>query len=128
MSTTPQISHSQRARRYRRKLVDLLGKAEPVCRLIARQAEMSEIDASNRVLADEIYLIRQQLQVEKEFNLQFAERPSNTDVHDEIEIVDGSDIDRLTDELRARGGADAILGRFLADKLGEYWATFDSVS
>jgi hypothetical protein len=48
--------------------------------------------------------------------------------HDEIEDVDGSDVDRVLNELDARGGADAILGRFLRDKLLEYWATVDPTS
>jgi hypothetical protein len=47
---------------------------------------------------------------------------------DEIETVDGSDIDRVLGELYARGGSDAILGRFLRDKLAEYWATVDPES
>ena len=47
------------------------------------------------------------------------------DLWDEIESVDGSDIDRVLNELKGRGGADAVLGRFLRDKLAEYWATVD---
>lgn len=47
---------------------------------------------------------------------------------DEIEGVDGSDVDRVVNELVARGGADAILGRFLRDNLSEYWATVDPES
>jgi hypothetical protein len=47
---------------------------------------------------------------------------------DEIESVDGSDIDRVLNELSERGGADAILGRFLRDKLAEYWAEVDPES
>ena len=47
---------------------------------------------------------------------------------DEIEDVNGSDIDRVLNELKARGGPDAILGRFLCDKLREYWATVDPES
>jgi len=49
-------------------------------------------------------------------------------LHDEIETVDRSDIDRLLAELNKRGGAYAILGRFLQDKLAEYWATLDPES
>lgn len=49
-------------------------------------------------------------------------------IWDEIENVDGSDIDRVTVELMERGGTDAILGRFLRDKIAEYWATVDPVS
>lgn len=47
---------------------------------------------------------------------------------DEVEAVDGSDIDRVVNELVARDGADAILGRFLRDKLAEYYATVDPVA
>lgn len=47
---------------------------------------------------------------------------------DEIEDVDGSDVDRVVNELIARGWPDAILGRFLRDKLSEYWSTIDPES
>ena len=47
---------------------------------------------------------------------------------DELEGVDGSDVDRVTNELIARGGADAVLGRFLRDKICEYYATVDPES
>ena len=52
----------------------------------------------------------------------------DSDFWDEIEAVDGSDIDRVVNELIARGGADAILGRFLRDKIAEYYATVDPES
>ncbi|HEX7313317.1 MAG TPA: hypothetical protein VF297_05325 [Pyrinomonadaceae bacterium] len=48
--------------------------------------------------------------------------------YDELEDVDGSDVDRVTAELIARGGPDAILGRFLRDKIAEYYATIDPES
>ena len=54
-----------------------------------------------------------------------SEIQNDGEVWDEIETVDGSDIDRLINELNTRGGADAILGRFLRDKLNEYWSTVD---
>ncbi|MDQ3802517.1 MAG: hypothetical protein M3416_01480 [Acidobacteriota bacterium] len=47
---------------------------------------------------------------------------------DEIEDVDGSDLDRVVNELIERGGPDAILGRFLRDKVAEYYATVDPES
>lgn len=44
---------------------------------------------------------------------------------DELDGVDGSDVDRVVNELIARGGADAVLGRFLRDKVAEYYAAID---
>jgi len=59
-------------------------------------------------------------------------RMSIQELHESIgfedSLVDGSDVDRLLNELSARGGADAILGRFLRDKLAEYWSTVDPES
>lgn len=43
-----------------------------------------------------------------------------------LDGVDGSDIDRVVNELIARGGADATLGRFLRDKISEHNADVDS--
>jgi hypothetical protein len=44
---------------------------------------------------------------------------------DELDGADGSDIDRMVNELIARGGVDATIGRFLRDKVSEFYATVD---
>jgi len=44
---------------------------------------------------------------------------------DELGDVDGSDVDRVVSELKARGGADAVLGDFLWRKIIEYYTTVD---
>lgn len=48
-----------------------------------------------------------------------------TELHDEIDTVDGADIDRVLAELRQRGGAHAILGQFLNEKFCDHWAEID---
>jgi hypothetical protein len=57
-----------------------------------------------------------------------AKADSESIFHDPIEGVDGSDVQRVLKELVARGGPDAILGKFLADALNDYWSTVDSWS
>lgn len=47
---------------------------------------------------------------------------------DELDGVDGSDVERVTRELIDRGGADAVLGRFLRDRVSEYYAAVDPES
>lgn len=57
-----------------------------------------------------------------------SDEPTTDIFDDEIEDVDGSDVERVVNELTARGGPDAILGRFLRDKLAEYYTAVDPES
>lgn len=61
-----QITDEQRAARYRRKLQDLCDKADDVCRMIAQDFDAS---TAARILADEVDLVRRQLEVEEQFKL-----------------------------------------------------------
>lgn len=47
------------------------------------------------------------------------------DLEHELENLDGSDVDRVVNELIGRGGPHAILGRFLREKLSECYAAVD---